>query len=801
MESAALLNSMMKRNSISDYLPHQAYNKRKDCYILETGIGIIFECSPLQFPRSDHKDTLQSLFESTLVPGTSVQFLMFASKYVEPYLDAYVVSRKRATGESIYADGATTRKDFYMRGSHEPIIRGNNVKVRNFRLVVSMVIPCPKTPQGYERCMAEQLDKYREGMRQVLTSMGMGPTPIPPEKFNALLTEILNPDHEVKETAHDATIPIRNQVVYSDTEINVYSDHLTVDKSFCQSLTVKQYPEEWNMTKSMNFIGSIYENSKQIGVPFLMAMNCEYPDQVRDGGKVQKKALAAKYQSFGEFAKWFPQLVNKKNNFDILQDAMENESLFFSYFNIFFYAKSEKEMYDTNQAFQALYRSMGIILQDDPFVSMPLFLQMLPLGYNSDAQNGIKRRQTRTTGTVAELLPIYADWKGYGRPIIQLVSRRGQLQYFDLFSNTKGGYSAVVVAATGAGKSFFVNEMTLGYLGHGAKIWTIDIGRSYEKLCDAVGGQFVAFSADSNICLNPFTLVKDLPEEMPMLKSIIAQMASREPMDDLNMAFIEEGIREVFQEYGNDMNIAALADYLATKDDPRQKDLSMRLYPYSKNGAYSRLFNGKSTLADQADYVVYELEELKSKKDLQEVVLLSLVYQIQQDMLKKDRQKVILIDEAWDMLTGGNTTNFIETGYRRFRKYGGSCCTITQSVNDFYGIPAGVAIIENSDYFFLLRQRAESIEALKKSQRLSLSEGLYDLLRSVHTDVGNYSEVFAYTPDGITIGRLIVERFTQLMYTTKAEEFMRIKFYQQQGQNLREAIFSVIAEEQYRRAA
>lgn len=183
------------------------------------------------------------------------------------------------------------------------------------------------------------------------------------------------------------------------------------------------------------------------------------------------------------------------------------------------------------------------------------------------------------------------------------------------------------------------------------------------------------------------------------------------------------------------------------------------------------------------------------------MVLLSLVYQIQQDMLKKDRQKLILIDEAWDMLTGGNTTNFIETGYRRFRKYGGSCCTITQSVNDFYGIPAGVAIIENSDYFFMLRQRPESIEALKKSQRLSLSEGLYDLLRSVHTDVGNYSEVFAYTPDGITIGRLIVERFTQLMYTTKAEEFMRIKFYQEQGQNLKDAIFSVIAEEQYNRAA
>jgi conjugal transfer ATP-binding protein TraC len=126
---------------------------------------------------------------------------------------------------------------------------------------------------------------------------------------------------------------------------------------------------------------------------------------------------------------------------------------------------------------------------------------------------------------------------------------------------------------------------------------------------------------------------------------------------------------------------------------------------------------------------------------------------------------------------------------------GGACIAITQSVNDFYKLPAGVAIVENSDYFFLLRQRPESIEALKKSGRLSLSEGLYDLLRSVHTDSGNYSEILCYTPDGITIGRLIVDRFTQLVYTSRADEFTKIKQYQNNGMNLADAINAVIRDE------
>ncbi|ORP14430.1 hypothetical protein B7943_12470, partial [Vibrio cholerae] len=76
-----------------------------------------------------------------------------------------------------------------------------------------------------------------------------------------------------------------------------------------------------------------------------------------------------------------------------------------------------------------------------------------------------------------------------------------------------------------------------------------------------------------------------------------------------------------------------------------------------------------------------ELEELKGRKHLQQVVLLQLIYQIQQEMYlgERDRRKIVFIDEAWDLLTQGDVGKFIETGYRRFRKYGGSAVTVTQS--------------------------------------------------------------------------------------------------------------------------
>jgi conjugal transfer ATP-binding protein TraC len=338
--------------------------------------------------------------------------------------------------------------------------------------------------------------------------------------------------------------------------------------------------------------------------------------------------------------------------------------------------------------------------------------------------------------------------------------------------------------------------MIVSYLGLGAKVWVIDVGRSYEKLCSFLDGDFLVFDTATSININPFSSVVDINEEMPMLKSIIAQMASRSPLDDLSMANLEEAIKSMYSEKGPATTISDIAAYLSKQKDVRQVDLGKQLFPYTASGAYGSFFEGESSFSPQQSFVVLELEELKSKKDLQEVVLLTLVYKIQQDMMQRGENKLVIIDEAWDLLTGGNTSQFMETGYRRFRKYGGGCFSITQSINDFYKIPAGVAIIENSDYMFLLRQRPESIEALKQSQKVSLSEGMYEMLKSVHTDTGNYSEIFLYTPDGIAIGRLVVDRFTQLLYTTKADEYMELKQLTDSGMSIRDAIMEKIKREQ-----
>lgn len=798
MEALKAQRLMLERQPLSELLPYLSYDPDLGIYGLDQGVGFIFRCTPIPFANDEIARVIRGLFESSYPPGCSVQFFLFASRRLVTILDAYVLLRERTYGDSIYSEMARRKREFLLAGRESSLFRGFDLRIRDFNLYVSFVLPSEKTPSDYRNAL--QVAKgIKETVERTLATAHLNPVLVTPHELIEILFELLNPNHPIDEVQqYNADIPIKDQVLYSDTEIKLEKDHLMIDGKICKSFTVRQYPEQWDISKGVDFVGDLFQNVKQINAPFVISLNCEWPDVVGQTNHIRKKAMAASYQAFGPLGKFFPKLALKKEHFDsFLLSLEERETPFFGYLHFFFYADNHDHASEVSGVLQSLYRSIGFILQEDTYIMLPLFLQMLPMGYVSGAQRDMRRRRTFTTSNVSELLPVQSDWKGIGSPVLIFIGRRGQIQSLDVFSNPTGGYSGIISASTGAGKSVFANEFTLSYLGVGAKVWTIDVGRSYEKLCNFLGGDFIVFGRERGSCLNPFSRVIDLNDEMPQLKSIVAQMASSQPLNELSRSYIEEAIQSQFAKKGCSMTVTDVAEYLSHGSDSLQKELAKRLYPYTSKGAYASYFEGESTLNPKQRYVVLELEDLKSKKDLQEVVLLTLIYQINQEVISdRTEKKILIIDEAWDLLTGGNTTEFMEAAYRRFRKYQGACVSITQSVNDFYRIPSGQAIIENADFMFLLRQRPESIEALKRSQRVSLSDGGYEILKSVHTDSGNYSEIFIYTPVGYTVGRLVIDRFSQLLYTSRPDEYGKLNEYLKGGLSISDSILKVIEDEQ-----
>jgi DNA helicase HerA-like ATPase len=66
--------------------------------------------------------------------------------------------------------------------------------------------------------------------------------------------------------------------------------------------------------------------------------------------------------------------------------------------------------------------------------------------------------------------------------------------------------NSVILATSGAGKSFTVKLEVLRYLINGIDVIIIDPENEYKALCEKVGGTYVHVSTNSQQFLNPFDI-------------------------------------------------------------------------------------------------------------------------------------------------------------------------------------------------------------------------------------------------------------------------------------------------------
>ena len=229
--------------------------------------------------------------------------------------------------------------------------------------------------------------------------------------------------------------------------------------------------------------------------------------------------------------------------------------------------------------------------------------------------------------------------------------------------------------------------------------------------------------------------------------------------------------------------------------------MATQIYPFTTKGSYGQVFNGGDPITFNNRFTVLELEELNGMPMLRQVVLLQLIFQIQQAIFlapNRNQKKLVMIDEAWDLLKEGQTAKFMEAAYRKFRKYGASAIIATQSIADLYNAAdnqIGQAIAANSAFNFLLGQKEQTVEQVKEKKQLALSEGGFELLKTVRTVKGVYSEIFIQSNAGTGIGRLIVSDFEKLMFTTDATDIARINQYVQMGATYSDAINQILVDD------
>ncbi|MDR2526963.1 MAG: type IV secretion system protein TraC [Rickettsiales bacterium] len=790
--------------TISSLLPYRVYDDKNNIYFNENSISFIMELNPIVGGDDETSNILTQLITDGLPENCYVSFMSWASPNVESILDIW--SKPRIQNGEIYAKQGVERKKFFLNGVKKSLFNNMPYTIKDFRCFISATIPFSHSNKNNR---LEKLCSFRRALIGSLKNIGLYSSEIfTPSQFIHLLGEILNPisSPNYENYTYQTHEPINTQISSAENSLRLERDQIVFEKDnvVAKCFSIKSYPRMWSQGQCANLIGSITNDQLRMEMPFLTCFNFFIENEEKKNTKSKIKQTRVTQQESTQLVKFMPQLHEQKADWDFVLDKINSgQKLATCSYSIIVFAPQEK-ISQAEQTLKSLYKNNEFILQLDRYIQLPTFLSCLPFiigdGLHKDYYNRLEKGKTMVSWTCANLLPVQGEWKGMRSPILQLIGRRGQPFYWDPFENKEGNYNTVVVGKSGSGKSVFMQELVSSLRGGGARVYVIDDGRSFMNTCLLQGGRFILFSGDQNVCLNPFSFIKDSfftdreekVETVGLLVNIVKAMCfSIRDANEFESASIEESVTHVIEKKGKKSTITDIREYLDAKKDIRLKDLATMLSPFSKGGKYEAYFDGECNLDIDNDFISFEMAELKNKQDLRSIVLLILMFIISNKMYYGDRKQktALIIDEAWDLLHGGGSVGkFIEGFARRCRKYGGALVTGTQSINDYFKNSGAKAALENSDWMCLLAQKKESIEDFDKTGKIIMTDAMKEMLKSIRMSDKQYSEVMIYGPSLTVIGRLILDKFSLAMYSSKAEDVVKIKDLQKSGKTLVEAV-------------
>lgn len=822
--------NLTERNRFSDLFTYRYFDSEKNiCYLddgQEPAVGFVLAINPLMFAGVDTESQIEAVIH-TLPPDSILQFGKLVTPQIEDFVNTWVHARLEKNNNPLLRQIAHRRHQFMLETAVGPsMLEHTRLHPRMMRWYVAVRIPFKGDPSDATELgvFIRRVLDIRGTIKGALKAAHMDSVELDEENLKFVLRELLNPHLQPTERVLDAVpgAPLSKDIVSRNTRVTVFSDgrlgfanEAGEPDVVVTCITADYAPKEMYLPMMAKTLGDPIAWEERIACPYwaYTTIHVLHPDQAKDKLTAHYGLLTK--QTMSESA-WFRSMMGhlferKDGAQALLRETSKGHTLVRAYTGINIYTPPEEARSQT-EAVKGLFRKAGFRASEEAYISLPVFLASMPLQYTPalDPPNkGLQRATLMSSLNAASMVHVQGDWRGTApdKGGLLLVSRSGQVATFDLLQ-TSINYNFVIVATSGSGKSFLANEITGDFLSKGGIARIIDVGRSYARFCEIMGGENIVFSPENPMSLNPFTGINteaDLNEMMPMLKDLLRLMAY--PLTPENQTppyqyqLLEKAISEAWRAKGSDCEISNVVEWLRSCGDDRGADLAVQLEPYS-HGRYRRWFTGRRTVNFNKPLVVIELEELKQDSALQAVVLQLMMFQVTKEMYLSDRKipKMLAIDEAWDLMGGLSTGRFIETAFRRMRKYNGIAGVITQSFEDFEKSPAARAAIENAAWQFILYQRPESIDFAVANKRISADELTVDLIRSVRSGPG-FSEVFVRGEQGSGLYRFITDKHSYYTFTTRPADINRLTALQQSGMSLVEAIDKLATEDMRKKMA
>lgn len=334
--------------------------------------------------------------------------------------------------------------------------------------------------------------------------------------------------------------------------------------------------------------------------------------------------------------------------------------------------------------------------------------------------------------------------------------------------------NVMLFGAMGGGKSMTLGNLILGEMPLDPMVRIVDIGGSTRLISELLGGVTQRFSlnARNTDVVNPCDFPVFDEEALGFLLDFVTMLITKERDDGLDQA--DEGrlakvLRQLYDpavRQGKEYILSDIEEAMCAHPERSMKELGARL-GYITNGPYGNVLNRRSTRRlDDSKIVYYEFQDIASDDRLTRI----LMFAVTRDVLNMAHRvgptvpKILALDEAWRILASRAGGTLVDVGARTARKLYMSFIVCSQSLNEFNTRELRASIINNCETQFLLKCSREDFRELASCFKLNEAE--LDLIRSLTTRKGEFSETFCIRPKSRQVLRLRVPPLHYWVLTT-----------------------------------
>jgi len=553
------VKKMFEREKLSDFLPYRSYCPTTQTYDLHDGyFGYLWEIQPVPYAGEAIITAVKRLLTMDLPKSAIMQFILFPDPYIDDYLDRYQ-SLKLRRQEVVQANVKSFVKYWKENQNGVDCMRG--IPLRNYRVFIALKsdeLIDPDIVSG----LKESLNKF--GVRHVPDEGRDG--------LVAILRRMFSKMNSRKSGSVEPSIPLNKQVLDGGLEYSFKGNVAKIGENYARCFTPQAFPKTVSPELLNRLFGGmmgVTDDVRQITAPYMFSVTVFFKENKKE---LKTKANVTGFQKGG--AKFSTELERRTEEYQWISTVLESGEKILKFVPVMWiFGESEEKVRDAVSRAKGIWDDLNFPVQDESYLMKPLFVMSLPFGFYDIGKNlkVLERDFMAPVSTLANLVPVQADYRGAGKPSVLMFGRKGQMVTVDLFDHRINNHNFFVGAESGAGKSFMLNYLLNQYYAQGTKIRIVDLGYSYQKVCSLMGGRFLDLGADGKLCINPFDFRASDDEDRDLgiqtasaALALMVSSASGTSLDEESFNLLRMASRWVVNSGKGGIGVDAAREFLAT---------------------------------------------------------------------------------------------------------------------------------------------------------------------------------------------------------------------------------------------